>query len=79
MQTSLSLAARSQTDLCASHLSMFQLQAEHQHAAELIDLLFKGRFTCFYSCFATQAGCQQALLKIHYYTSACIICVSANN
>ena len=26
-----------------SPLSMFQLQAEHQHAAGLIDMLFKGR------------------------------------
>ena len=42
---------------------MFQLQAKHQHAAGL----FKGRVICFYNCFATQAGCQQALLKIHYY------------
>ena len=49
--------ARSQTNLRASRLSMFQLQAEHQHAAELIDLLFKGRLICFYSCFATQADC----------------------
>ena len=28
-------------------LSMFQLQAEHRHAAGLIDLLFKGRVICF--------------------------------
>ena len=56
MQTSLSLA-RSQNNLRASRLSMFQLQVEHQHAAGLIDLLFKGRLICFYSCFATQAGC----------------------
>ena len=35
---------------------MFQLQAEHRHAAGLIDLLFKGRVICFYSCFAIQAG-----------------------
>ena len=41
----------------ASHLSMFQLQAEHRHAAGLIDLLFKRCLICFYSCFATQAGC----------------------
>ena len=26
---------------------MFQLQAEHRHAAGLIDLLFKGRVICF--------------------------------
>ena len=39
--------ARSQTNLCASHLLMFQLQAEHRHAAGLIDLLFKGRVICF--------------------------------
>ena len=40
--------ARSQTNLRASRLSMFQLQAEHRHAAGLIDLLFKGRVTvCF--------------------------------
>ena len=38
-------------------LSMFQLQAEHRHAAGLIDLLLKGRLICFYSCFVTQAGC----------------------
>ena len=30
-----------------SRLSMFQLQAEHGHAAGLIDLLFKGRVICF--------------------------------
>ena len=35
--------ARSQTNLRASRLSMFQLQAEHRHPAGLIDLLFKGR------------------------------------
>ena len=43
--------ARSQTNLRASlhasRLSMFQLQAEHRHAAGLIDLLFKGRVICF--------------------------------
>ena len=33
------------------------LQAEHRHAAGLIDLLFKGHLICFYSFFATQAGC----------------------
>ena len=33
---------------------MFQLQAEYRHAAGLIDLLFKGRVICFYSCFAIQ-------------------------
>ena len=38
---------RSQTNLRASRLSMIQLQAEHQHAAGLIDLLFKGRVICF--------------------------------
>ena len=38
---------RSQTNLRASRLSMFQLQAEHRHAAGLIDLLFKGRVICF--------------------------------
>ena len=37
------LRAQSQTNLRASRLSMFQLQAEHRHAAGLIDLLFKGR------------------------------------
>ena len=44
------------TNLLASRLLMFQLQAEHQHAAGL-NLLFKGHLICFYSCFATQAGC----------------------
>ena len=39
--------ARSQTNLRASRLWMFQLQAEHRHAAGLIDLLFKGRVICF--------------------------------
>ena len=34
------------TNLRASRLSMFQLQAEHRHAAGLIDLLFKGRVIC---------------------------------
>ena len=48
---------RSQTNLRASRLSMFQLQAEHRHAAGLIDLLFKGRVICFYSCFAIQTSC----------------------
>ena len=39
---------QSQTNLRTSRLSMFQLQAEHRHAAGLIDLLFKGRVTvCF--------------------------------
>ena len=36
--------ARSQTNLRASRLSMFQLQAEHRHAAELIDLLVANLF-----------------------------------
>ena len=50
--------ARSHTNLRASHLLMFQLQAEHRHAAGLIDLLFKGRvYNLLYSCFAIQAGC----------------------
>ena len=55
-QTSLS-HTQSQTNLHASHLLMFQLQDEHRHAAGLKDLLFKGRVICFYSWFATQAGC----------------------
>ena len=53
---------------------MFQLQAEHRHAAELIDLLFKGRVICFYSCFAIQAAeLLPSASKIHYYVSACIM------
>ena len=50
--------ARSQTNLRASRLSMFQLQAEHRHAAGLIDLLFKGRVICFTAALPyIQAGC----------------------
>ena len=55
-QTSLSLTHEARL-IYVSRLSMLQLQAEHQHAAGLIDLLFKGCLTCFYSCFATQASC----------------------
>ena len=32
------------------------VQAEHRHAAGLINLLFKGHIIYFYKCFATQAG-----------------------
>ena len=46
---------------------MFQLQAEHRHAAGLIDLLFKGRNLLL------QLLCHTS---IHYYISACIILCS---
>ena len=34
----------------------FQINSNFQMNS-LIDLLFKGRVICFYSCFAIQAGC----------------------
>ena len=55
---------------------MFQLQAEHRHAAGLIDLLFKGRVLCFYSCFAIQAGCSKnPLLRKRLYNERLIIII----
>ena len=51
---------------------MFQLQAEHRHAAGLIDLLFKGRLICFYSCFATQAGASKNPLLCKCLYNLCI-------
>ena len=54
---------------------MFQLQAEHRHAAGLIDL--KGVQFAFTAALPHKQVVKQALLKIHYYVSACIICLSA--
>ena len=46
IQTSLSLSL--------VHKARLIYTPEHRHAA---GLRFKGRVICFYSCFATQAGC----------------------
>ena len=66
--------ARSQTNLRTSRLSMFQLQAEHQHAAGLIDLLFKGRVICHTSRLLTSAS-KNPLLRKHLYNEHLIIII----
>ena len=45
------------SDLRASRLSMFWLQAEHRQAAGQIYSLFLKDVICLHSCFATQVGC----------------------
>ena len=50
---------------------MFHLQAEHRHAAGLIDLLFKGRVIFFYSCFASAS--KNPLLRKRLYNEHLII------
>ena len=68
MRTSLSLA-QSQTNLRASCLPML-LQAEHRHAAGLIDLLFKRRLICFYRLL-TSASKNPLLRKRLYNLCIC--------
>ena len=51
---------------------MFQLQAEHRHAAGLIDLLFKGRVICFTAALPYKQVVNKRF-KFHYYVSACIM------
>ena len=71
MQTSLSLI-----NLRARCLSMFQLQAQHRHAAGLIDLLFKERLIflqllCHTSRLLTSASKNPLLCKRLYNLCIC--------